>query len=259
MLKMNSYKTIIFFLSFTLVSFGCATSQNIVSAPEPGLKAEAVSEGICLTFGTIPEEAARLFVHFQYLTNEDNYNEHNLVSSFSDLRGSSLEYVKQAGKVIFPIVQEGREYFIAVNFQDENFNDLSDWLYTDCIANKGIYLNNDLTLRLNERHSGVTLSSEPTFSSDVIFDTEKYYFGVYIQHKMTDTDSGSIAIGSHHIPTVKGLTWVFDPEMAYILKENEYLERGTYLAYVTARCNIIYDNIKWSVEIAKTPEFVYTL
>ena len=39
-----------------------------------------------------------------------------------------------------------------------------------------------------------------------------------------------------------------------------WLEAGSYYrAWGTAYANIIYDDIRWSVEIAKTPEFVFSL
>jgi hypothetical protein len=43
------------------------------------------------------------------------------------------------------------------------------------------------------------------------------------------------------------------------LIEGEYLQSGNYTAYVTAYRNVIYDNVTWAVEIAKTPEFIYSL
>ena len=259
MRQCRALRTGFLILGFTLVTFGCATTKNQVFTGEIGVKAEAVSEGICLTLNNIPPETKRLFIHFQYKVNEEMSSITNHVSSFSDLRDGSLAQVKQTEKVIFPVVKEGCKYHIAVIFQGEDFEDISDWVYVDCIADKGIYLNNNVSLYLNETNSAVTLSSEPIFSSEITFDDIKYNFGVTIQHYQTETGTGSIGVGSHHISGVEGLTWTFDPEMTDNLREGGYMESGSYPAYVTARCNIIYDNIKWSVEIAKTPEFTYSL
>ena len=42
--------------------------------------------------------------------------------------------------------------------------------------------------------------------------------------------------------------------------ESNWLENDSYYsAWAEARANIIYDDITWSVEIAKTPVFTYSL
>ena len=194
----KTFKTISLIFVFVIIAFGYAISKNQVSVNEIELKAEAVSEGICLTFNNIPPETKRLFIHFQYLVNEEIPSITNHVSSFSDLREDSLEQVKQTGKVIFPIVKAGCEYKISAICQNENFEDIVDWVYADCIASKGIYLNNNVSLTLNENSSAVTLSSEPIFSSEIAFDDVKYNFGVTI-HYQTETGTGSIGVGSHCI------------------------------------------------------------
>ena len=259
MRQFKTLRTISLLLGFALAVFGCATSKNQAANGETGVQAVAVPEGIRLTFNTIPPETKRLFIHFQYSVNEGMHGITNIVSSFSDLRDSSLAQVKQTGNVIFPVVAKGCTYHISVIFQNEDFEDILDWKFADCIADKGIYVNNNVSLDLNETHSAVTLSGEPIFSSDVTFDDTKYDFAVTIQHYQNDTESGSIGVGNRHVSGVEGLTWTFDPEMTAHLREGRYMESGSYPAYVTARCNIIYNNIKWSVEIAKTPEFTYTL
>jgi hypothetical protein len=38
----------------------------------------------------------------------------------------------------------------------------------------------------------------------------------------------------------------------------EYKKMDSYPAFITAYCKIIYDNIAWHVEIAKTPEFTFS-
>ena len=257
-------RTISLILGFALVALnllvsGCATSEKQVINAEIGLKAEAVSEGICLAFDNIPPETQRIFINIQYIINEETPGITNLVSSFSDIRDGSLAHVMQTGKVIFPVVDSGCKYLISVIFHGEDFKDISDWIQADCIADKGISLSNELYLNLNDANTSVTLSSEPVFSSEVMYDDVKYNFGVTIMQYQTETESGSIGVGSHHIDGVEGLTWTFDPPMTDSLKEGGYLESGSYPAYVTARCNIIYDNVRWSVEIAKTQEFTYSL
>jgi hypothetical protein len=260
----KALRTLSFILGFTLVILSllvssCATGKNQAANAEIGLKAGAVPEGICLTFDNIPPETKRMFINIQYAVDEEMPSITNYVSSFSDLRDSSLAQVKQTGKVIFPVVEQGFKYHISVIFEGEDSKEISDWISTDCIADKGISLSNDLSLNLNEANTGVTLSSEPAFSSELFFDDVKYNFAVTIFQYQTETESGSIGVGSHHIDGIEGLTWTFDPAMTDDLRKEGHLESGSYPAYVTARCNIIYDNIKWSVEIAKTEEFVYSL
>jgi hypothetical protein len=48
--------------------------------------------------------------------------------------------------------------------------------------------------------------------------------------------------------------------MSDYLKEGSQIKNGiNYPAYFTARSNVIYDNITWSVEVAKSKEFSYSL
>ena len=246
-------------VSLCLLAGSCATAKNQTANSVIPIKAEAVPEGIRLTFDSIPPEAHRIFIHFQYFVREEAPGITNLVSSFSDLRGDSLTLVKQTGNVIFPVVEEGRKYNISVIFQGDDFEDIADWLHVDCTAKKGTHLTNNVSLSLNEAHSAVTLSTEPVFSSEVTYDETKYNFDVTIHYHQTETETGSIGVGSHHVSGIEGLTWTFDPEMSNHLRAGGYLESGSYPAYVTARCNIIYENIQWSVEIAKTGEFTYSL
>jgi hypothetical protein len=240
-------------MGLVLVTFGCAKSENLVSdMTDIQLSAETVSEGILLTFSNIPSETSRLFVHVQsWDGNEDVSIVHDIIASHSDIRGSSLEQVKQAGNIILPIVQKGQKYRISAMFEDANNKELSDWIHTECIADNGIYFVNNISLNLNDSNTGVTLSSEPVFSSAVVFDVKKYSFDVNIRV----SENGSMSVGT----MVEGQTWLFEPEMTDGLRRDGHLENGSYPAFVTARCNVIYDNIIWSIEISKTPEFVYTL
>jgi len=55
------------------------------------------------------------------------------------------------------------------------------------------------------------------------------------------------------------LTWNFEPEISDYIKEGSQIKNGVnYPAYFTARSNVIYDNITWSVEIAKSKKFNYS-
>jgi len=261
---------------FSLVTFGCATGKNQVTGAVFGFTAEAVPEGLLLSFNNIPPDSIRLFISVHsWGDKEELENGHDIVSSYADIRDASfsrggihslqLEKVKETGKVIFPIVQPGQKYYISAMVQtkaDIDNDVIPIFIDKEIIAENGIYFNKEhVTLELNNTNSAVTLLSEPLFSSDVIFNTQKYDFSVTIIAK----ENGSIGLGTHHIPaglSSDGLSWVFEPYMTENLKINNggWLESDNYYpAWVKVYVNIIHDNIIWSVEIAKTPEFNFTL
>jgi len=256
-----------FFLVFAgLFANSCVKNKNQLADTNTGLKAESVPEGILLTFGNIPADTARLFIQAQtWLDAEGTPSVLNLISSFTDLRNESLEQIKQTGTVILPVVQAGQKYDIAALLQTDHDLELMeqgflpDFFTTECVAENGIYFEKNIELKLIDNNTGVTLSSEPVFSSEVTYAPKKYRFAVTIRHYENETGTGSISVGDHHIPAANGLTWVFDPAMTESFRENKELESGSYPAYATVFCNIIYDNITWAIEIAKTPEFIYSL
>jgi hypothetical protein len=267
-----------------MVIFGCAGSlpvsgQNQIPNNDFGFTAEAVPEGILLTFYNIPSEAVRLFISTAYTSAEEAANPYNYVTSFADVRDASilsgavhtaqLDKVKQSGKVIFPITQPGQNYYISAMVWDKQGNELyraHDENYfppsaaAECVAENGIHFNSKaLKLELNGGNSVVTLSSEPEFSSDVVFDTQKYSFGVTIDVP----GKGAIGVASHHLPeglSSNGLAWTFEPGMTADIKNDNtgWLESGTsYSAWARVNANIIYDDVTWFVEIAKSREFTY--
>jgi hypothetical protein len=267
--KFKSLRKIPLILGFISVIFGCATSKPVSSKPEPGenqqsvdigLKAETAPEGICLTFDYIPPETAYLFIGIQKgVEKSPPVNPHKIIFNFSVISDDALEQVKRTGKVIFPIVQSGEIYSIDVSFNQEGYlpiEGIPEWINAECTAGNGIYFNRNIELKLDNAHTTATLSHEPVFSSKVDFDEDKYIYNMTIIHKYTETEVQSIGIRNKN---TAGLKWVFEPDCRNALNEDNALEKGNYRAYVTAFCNIIYDNINWFVEIAKTPEFTYSL
>ena len=273
-------------LGFALVSFGCATNKPVSGKNHAanagfGLTAKAVPEGLLLTFSNIPPDATHLWISVFSMggTEESEYTHSFAGLTDTSVRGwvnstRQLEKVKQTGKVLFPFVQSGRKYSISAtvyterdfelmrNRKDEDTHPLS--ADAECIAKSGIYFDRkSVKLALNDTNSVVTLSSEPVFSSGVTFDAQKYSFDVAI---LVD-EHRSIGVGDHHFPdglSSDGLTWTFEPGMTQNIKEDSvavsWLESGVhYSAWAVARANIVYDDIKWTVEIAKTPEFTYSL
>ena len=238
-----------------MVTFGCATGKNQEANMEIEMKAEAVSEGICLIFNNIPSETIRLFIMIQnWEGNEQLKSTREITGSYSDITGYTLEQVKQTGRIIFPFVKAGKNYTISASFEGVRGQAVAgapDWIYAKCDANAGNYFNDGLKLELNKTNTGVTLSSEPEFSKEVQYSPDRYKYSV----KIDVSSHGSLGYSDRGT----GLHWDFEPQMTNDLKEGEHLQNGNYPAYVTAYHNIIYDNVTWTVEIAKTPEFIYFL
>ena len=266
-------------LFFVLVVFGCATGRDHAADAGFGMTATAVPEGILLTFSNIPDDAVRLFVNVSSWSDaEEAADRHDIISAYADIVDESffsarpsfqLERLRETGRVVFPIVQAGQRYRISAMVatrQDHELmmDDVSGqiWVEAEGVAEGGIYFNRaDVALALNDTNSAVTITSEPIFTSDVTFHAQKYSFGVTI----LVGEHSSIGVGDHHIPqglSADGLTWTFEPQMTenLIKDASEWLESGVlYTAWVTAYVDIIYDDITWSVEIAKTPRFAFSL
>lgn len=273
----------IFGLVFALVLFCCNAIQNQVSDEEIILKAQAVPEGILLTFSNIPSDTSILSISVlsYYDTAEDIQSWDNKPKSFAMITDTSvildythasqqLEKVKQTGKIIFPVVQAEQKYIIYASFYTlQEHQQIKDGIsiiprsvQTECtIGENGINFNWDLVrLELDNTNSAITLACEPAFSQEITFDTLKYSYIVTV----SDPENGGIGVGDHHIPdglSKDGLTWKFEPQLTARLEQDyKYLESGiNYSAWAEAKVNIIYDDITWSVGIAKTPEFTFSL
>ena len=259
-LRTRTWFAISLILGFALVTFGCATGKNKVSDVNIGLKAEAVPEGICVTFENIPPETTRLFIFFNKgLIQSPPASPQDDIMNYADIMGSSLEQVKKTRKIVFPIVQSGEKYRVSVKLTKESFQPIEgvpEWIDVECVASNGTYFNEDIELKLNDKHTSVALSSEPKFSSEVIFDTRKYSFYVTIFLKIDETEILSRGAIENFVDSS---IWTFEPDLTDTLKKSNDLENGTYPVLITALCNIVYDNITWKVEIAKTPMFTYSL
>jgi hypothetical protein len=252
-------------------------SENRENNLDFGIAAEPVPDGILLTFSNIPEDTVRLFVHVSHWENEEYDSSRNINSSIADIRDISLaterhhsiqlDKLKKTEKLIIPIFDIGQKYWISATVYNKQEHELlmSDLYYwkpgieTELIADNGIYFNKDgINFELNNNNSTVSLSSGPMFSSDVVYCSQKFNFGIVII-----VPEGSVSKWTHHIPeglSSDGLNWTFEPRMSYEFQNVEYLKNGHYYtAWAIAEANIIYDDITWSIEIAKTPVFTYSL
>ena len=260
---------------FVPVVFSCATGNNRAADTGFGFTAEAVSEGILLTFSNIPSDSVRLFVSVQSWDGTGEREYYNSISSFADIRDASfpygavsslqLERVRETGRVVFPIVKAGQKYTISASVQTRSDIDNGTdpvFIYAEVIAENGISFDREgVQFELDKTNSAVTLHSAPLFSSDVIFHAQKMDFSVVI----SIMGMGSIGVSTHHIPaglSYDGLTWAFEPQMTDSLRadNNNWLHSGSYYpAWAVAFANIIHDGIVWSVEIAKTQMFDFSL
>jgi hypothetical protein len=94
------------------------------------------------------------------------------------------------------------------------------------------------------------------FQTDVRFALEKYNYQVSI---CLDEDR-SVGYGGDYNDD---FIWIFEPAMSEGFKKSDWgqfkmPEDGVYPAFVSLFCNIIYDNILWQVETAKSRQFLYT-
>jgi hypothetical protein len=257
-------------LCFALVTFGCDASKNQVSdfPSDIEISAETVPEGIRLTFSNysnIPSEIDYLTVVFTswYGSEEpdweasDSFAIMNLLSNRleSQTWENAIERVRQTGTVTFPFVQLGQRYIIRAVFVDHELTneDMFDskgvtTLYTECVADEGIYLNKNISLNMNNDHTSIALSSEPAFTTDVQFGELKVLYNIII-HKGDYTEAFT--------NYTDDLLWNFEPSFReYLTKEG--VVNGNYPAIAGASLNIIHDNISWIMEIAHTPLFTYS-
>jgi hypothetical protein len=258
---MQHFKTlgiIALILCFAFGIFGCTTNKSQSNNTIIVLKAEAVPEGVSLSFNYIPSETTRLFISFSEYDESIN-SSYDIISTYADIRGNILDQVKYTRRIILPFVKAGQKYSISAFFQkDDDFKEIEGGMIdAECTPYTGIYFNNSINLKLDEAQTNVTLSSEPNFSTDVHFSSPKYEISVTIGSE--NNAQGLRAGGFKNTISSNILTYYFEPEMTDEIKEGDYLESGDYPAYVRAYCNTIYENIKWNVEIAKTTEFTYSL
>jgi hypothetical protein len=222
---------------------GCASNKAMSKDDIIGLKTENTSEGIVLTFDHIPMETTRMFIQLTEVVEGAN-----VIPVFTDIRGTVLDQVKEKGKVVCPFVQNGHHYFIAV-FIDAGNNE--NWANAEITADNGIYTLNEIDLELNEAQTGVTLSVEPVFSTNVQYSSPKFEYGVTVK-----VDNGSIG----YVEQVEDeLAWEFIPGMVEAFKRDNIQESGNLPAYVTAYCNINYGDLLWKVGIVNSKEFTVSL
>jgi len=242
-----------FVFCFVLLVFGFTVGKSLAASGNIAIKAEAIDEGICVSFENIPPEATSLYIHFSTSNSVFAYSARDIVSTYSDIKGSALEQIKRTGMVVLPFVNPGRKYSIVVSFEKDDEPLTDDDLFTNCTPYSGIYFSGETELRLNETHTGATLTREPVFPSSVRYAPVKYDFRAFLDLY------GIVSLSYSEKDTVRGLSWDFEPLMTQYFFESGYLQRGNYPVFIAAYCNLIHDNITWTVEVAKSGEFTLSL
>jgi hypothetical protein len=255
-------------LGFALVTFGCATNKASSSNAKANVQAEAVPEGICFTFDSIPPETIYLdFCIFEYGPPEALADFGEMDYAYSNITGNALEQVKQTGKVIFPYVKAGQKYFIAVYFYEGDGKDGIQLIEhpsirMECTPYTGIYLTDDIELKLNETHTSVTLSAELIFPAEIEYDPDLPKFFYFYDIDWDEAALASVKAIEDWDPFMFGwyghtneLSIDFSP--LYGLRD--YVGTGDYPAYFITYGNIMYNGVSWSVEIAKSGQFILSL
>jgi len=257
-------------IALFLVLFGCTVGETQSIREDIRLKAISIPEGISLHFDNIPTNTNWVYIEYTDWGGKDSpANYYDGTSNYAYIKDiQEIERLKKTHTLILPFVQANHKYkiyavfFLTKEGETQTQDNIPILLETDCIADNGIFFFGDIKLNINDTQTSVSLSSKPQFTSEV------QYAPVEISYKMTllfnGTGAGFATISIGDLILKKfffddGLTWNFEPEMSDYLKEGSQIKSGVnYPAYFTARSNVIYDNITWSVEIAKSKEFNYS-
>ena len=281
-LKILGKFCLIVYLVFVVL--GCATGKPSLKNAEFSMSAEEVPDGILLTLSNIPADVGYLWLHVTSFIKDDELIEgpFDMRTSFASITDGddnawysstyNLDTIKKTGKILFPVINPGVKHHFSVHVYNEwefyNRSKIADFIprfaEAELIPGNGIQYNReDVNFSLNDSFSVASIINEPIFSSELIFDNPKYNFGVQI---LLDGGRG-IGVADYHFDTgvsPDGLSWEFEPLMTKALREDEVSADwlGTSIsntAWAEARVNIIYGGVRWSIEIAKSPLFSYSL
>jgi hypothetical protein len=243
---------------------GAAGKNQVSDFSDFEISTEAVPESILITFSNIPPEIKELGISvFDWGGSRDavikiwdSREPLAIVNSLSNIYGhltyeNIIERVRQTGTITFPFVQSGHKYAISAVFANNKLpvsESIVKAVYTECVANGGIYLDKYITLNMNDTHTSVVLSNEPAFTQDIQFELQKKQYAIII-HKGDYTE----AITSY----TDDLSWDFEPQFSEHLKEAGVVN-GDYPAVALVSLHIIHENISWLLGITYTPVFTYS-
>lgn len=223
---------------------GCAATP----AEAFGLRVENTPEDILLVFENMPQDAVWIRVHIDDTTET---GDPVAAFAFTDIRGAELDAVRQAGAVAFPFPREGRTYSITVfvGYSDGGF-DQTGFVTAQAeitASSTGIYVVNDVTLELNDALTVATLSQEPVFSAEVQFYSPRF------------TYSAIAVVAGNHVESTDDLVWAWDfPEIFYTFRTwgiDFSDDHELSPAYIVVFSNVIHENTRWAVRIARSEAF----
>jgi len=257
-------------LAFVLVLFGCTINETQYIRADTSMRAVAVPKGINLFFNNIPTDTTWVYIEYYDWGGKDNpIDYYEGTTNFAYIQDAQeIERIKETQTLTLPFVKAGRKYKICAVFfltkegETQTQDNMPIILETECIADNGIFFNGNINLYINDTQTGVSLSSKPQFTSEVQFAPVDISYRMTLLYSMSENGFATISysdtiLGSNLFSD--GLTWDFEPKMADYVKQGSQIKSGVnYPSYFTARSNVIYDNITWSVEIAKSKEFNYS-
>jgi hypothetical protein len=235
-------------LAIVIVNFGCGANRNDIKkeadfgvnivATDFMVTGKGTDEGISLQFNNIPRETDCLVVEIMDITS--NYQ------TYASIRGDELEKIKKTQTLSCPFAQDGHEYKIDISIAT-NFGNM-EYQYpitnsTNPVATGGIHLINEPSLYFDNKNYIATLSEQPIFSEEVIFDKyNKFSYSLTVI-----TDKGTHGISGHSNELITDFEF---PDYGI----NQLKERGATgdcPVIVSANCNLVYKNIHWSIVVAQ--------
>jgi len=257
-------------IAFVFVFFGCTIGETQSIKEDIRLKAISIPEGINLHFDNIPTDTIWVYIEYNDWGGKDSpSNYYDGTTNYAYIKDvQEIERLKKTHSLTLPFVQPGHKYEIGVVFfltkegETQTQDNMPIILVTECISDNGIYLQEYMDLSFNETQTSVALFSKPQFSSEVQFAPVDISYRMTLLYSMTENGFSTISYNDTIFKESifdNVLTWNFEPKMSDYIKEGNQIKNSVnYPAYFTARSNVIYDNITWSVEIAKSKEFNYS-
>ena len=270
MYKTCSFRKIRITMFFILIVLSCSTNTTQPVNNGIGHTIESIPEGILITFNTIPLDTTSMFIRFESRKNNDQNLEsstegstldsYNVFEAYAMIYDELFEQIKNSQKIICPFIQPGAQYEIFISFFNKDGESGGDMnIETEFTADTGIYPVNEFKLSLNDNNTSVQVSAIPLFSSNVEFPLNKYSFSFNLT-------SAQGTFGTSTDMLEENLYWEFESSINENVKlwKKDALRRGkdisgNHSAWITFSCNLLYDNIQWKVNLAKTQVFTYSL
>jgi len=268
MLKITNLLSIILVITLSISCINNKPDQNL-SVEEnsyyqtPPFELKTIPEGILISLGDIPDDITSIYVDIYnwgdrvYTFQKDDYplRRDAISSSIAHIEGECLERIKQTKSIIFPFIKQGEKYNVLVIYFKSGI-DCASTVFSQIIAENGIYLENDIELLLNANNTSVRLSEAPKFTSNVVYSDNTHSFSFY----MFNDENTSVYGGISTEHNTRDISWDFEPIINEQIKRSKSsYKSGGYTAFIEFSINIIYDNIEWQNYFIKSPRFDYSV